>query len=870
MATNNTDPAGINYAYEPGVNHTEGANSNSGLGIQFQGDLSIFNNPYGQASEDLQTDWFADDALLNDEDLFGAFMYSSPKSHSSSNTSFPNPPAASEQNAVSNGYCDPRQFLEGAAEHIIDSSLRRLSTSNSPRHFDRVSQAGSTEQYHRDQSDWNLPPIGYSFWKTFPFQDYMMAAGIQIITEPAVPVQEPQKVVPDATTYPNMEPSKNPFLIDQGTFGSAQAQYYSEHGQPDYFSRVPDYGLTLDNTTNLSGNPIHCNFFRDDLLQLNPYQFTIPQPTNGQVPIGGNTQVGNWIPSSVNPFGTGGGIIGRSQTALPDQVPIKPVTTPERRRSSSNPSHDSGTSFDLDSSNIVPSPKPTEAGKGGTITCSRTLAQMKAVRLAQEIYKPRPNPGPLTIESLDGKKRYKFTYNRNAELNGVFTVNELKAYIMHRFAAPTKGSDAQMLIQCVPADSNDRYPTKHVSDKCRFANCIVPSRTIKQGTFRVALDEEVDKKLKKRYDPFHVAGFVHLYCLEHFMDLAEIAQKCAIVPDNRKLDARVEGGSDVSRIHLNKTSASNFRTANDFIVALKSGLKRATGFDGKPFDYNKTLCWKLTRNATVDSKELRQFNAKKRGGINIFVHFNDEKRKIELHEMKTKMKDDALFSEQMGEIMDDTIQEAKRDAQLEQGLPSSELLSSPDSASLAQGSEGKRATRITAVVSLEDARRRSSRLNQAPSPLVPSNQGRKRFLSDADAQGDEDQSPRTLRPVKRTKLNQQQSAPNTAEKQRRPTLDVYDLAAFNFPSEPQSSSDLPMLAPKKTSPQLGLQMPVAQMIAHQEESSPLSPPPPTPVVHSPNMGRKRSRQESVADSLFGSDAESVRSMRKTKKVRYTR
>lgn len=869
MATNNTDPADIMYTYDAGVNHIEGANSNAGLGIQFQGDFPTRNNPYGQAPEDLQINWFLDDALLNNEDLFGSFMHSSPRSHSSSNAPFPNPPAATEQNAVSNGYCDPRQFLEGAVEHNIDPSLRRLSTTNSPRHSDRVSAAGSPEQYHGDQIDWNLPPMGHSFWKTFPFQVYMMAAGIQINTVPAVPTQEPQEVVPDATPYPNIEPFKNPFPIDQGTFGFPQAQDYSQYGQPDYFSGVPGYGLAPDNTTNLGGKPIHFNPSQDDPLQLDPYQFIFPQPTHSQVPISGNTQIENWIPSSVNPFGNGGSIIGGSQTPLPDQVPTKPLTIPERRQSSANPSYDSGTSSGSDSPSMTPSPKPTEAGKDGTIACSRTLSQIKAVRLAQEIYKPRPKPGPLTIESLDGKKMYKFTYNRNAELNGVFTVNELKAYIMHRFAATTKGSDAQMLIQCVPADSNDRYPTKHVSDKCRFANCIVANRTIKQGTFRVALDEEVEKKFKKRYDPFHVAGFVHLYCLEHFIDLAEIAQKCAIVPDSRKLDARVEGDSDVSRIHLNKTSPSNVRTANDFIVALKSGLKQATAFDGKPFDYNKTLCWKLTRNAIVDSKELRQLNAKKRGGINIFVHFNDEKKKIELHEKKNKMKNDALFGEQMGAIMDATIQEAKRDAQLEKGLPSSELLSSPDSSSLAKRREGKRTTRTKSVVSLKDARRRSSRLKQAPSPVVPSNQDRKLSLSDGDAQ-DEDQSPRTLRPVKRTKLSQQQPAPNTAEKQRLPALDAYDPATFDFLSEPQSSSGLPMPAPKKIRPQLGLQMPIARMTVRQEESSPLSPPPPTPIVHSPNMGRKRSRQQSAADSLFGSDAESVRSIRKTKRLMYTK
>ena len=875
MATKKTDPARNTNTYDAGVDDSEVANSTAGLGIQFRGDFSTLNNPYSQEPEALQTNWFPDDALLNDEDLFGAFMYSSPKSHSSSNTPFPNPPPAVEHNAVSKGYCDSRQFLEGTVEHNTDSLIRRLSKTNPPRHSDRVSALGFAGQYHGDQSNWNLPPIGHSFWKAFPFQDYLTAAGIQINRVPALPMQAPQEVLSDATTYTDMEPSKSPFSIDQGTFGLPQAQDYSQYGQPNYFSRVPGYGLAPGNMINLHGNPARFKPFQDDPLQLDPYQFTFPQPAHGELTIGDNTQVENWIPSSVNPCGNGCGIIGGSPTTLPDQLPTEPATVPLLRRPSAKSSYGSETSSNLGSPSIILSPKPTEGSKGGKTACARTLAQIKAVRLAQEIYKPRPKPGPLTIKSLDGKKRYKFTYNRNAELDGVFTVNAMKAYIMHRFAAPTKGPDAQMLIQCVPADSNDRYPTKNVSDKCRFANCIVANRTIKQGTFRVALDEEVDQQLKKRYDPFYVAGFVHLFCLEHFIDLAEIAQKCAIVPDKRKLNARIEGDSDVNRIHLNKTSASNVRTANDFIAALRSGLNQATGFDGKPFDYNKTLCWKLTRNATVDSKELRRLNAKQRGGINIFVHFNDEKRKIELHDKKSKMKNDALFAEQIVAIMDATIEEAKRDARLEKGLPSSGLLSSPGSSSLSKRREGKRNTRNKSVVLLEESLSCRSRPNLASSPAVPSNQRRKRSPSDADAKKGEDQSPRTLHPVKRTRLNPQRSPPNNAGKQRRPTLGVYDAAALDFPSQPHRFSLFPLPASKKSRPQLRLQMPVAQMIVHQGESSPLSPPQPTPVTHSPIVhsrlwGRKRSRQVSVADSLSGSDAESVRSMRKLKKLKYTR
>lgn len=97
---------------------------------------------------------------------------------------------------------------------------------------------------------------------------------------------------------------------------------------------------------------------------------------------------------------------------------------------------------------------------------------------------------------------------------------------------PYNRNKLTLRIQVTPGDSGRRY--RQGADKCRFKDC--PNRmggvpaTIKHGWYRVAFDERDDDG----YDPFAAnCGFVHLYCLERFLDFEYICRKAHVVVDFR-------------------------------------------------------------------------------------------------------------------------------------------------------------------------------------------------------------------------------------------------------------------------------------------------------------------------------------------------
>ncbi|KAK1831680.1 hypothetical protein QBC39DRAFT_433799 [Podospora conica] len=74
-------------------------------------------------------------------------------------------------------------------------------------------------------------------------------------------------------------------------------------------------------------------------------------------------------------------------------------------------------------------------------------------------------------------------------------------------------------IQSTPSQVNDRYQAQSASSKCRYKDCPVPKGTILKGFYRVAMDEFADLTTEGAADPFHNAGYLHLYCFEQIFDL---------------------------------------------------------------------------------------------------------------------------------------------------------------------------------------------------------------------------------------------------------------------------------------------------------------------------------------------------------------
>ncbi|KAF2143356.1 uncharacterized protein K452DRAFT_317515 [Aplosporella prunicola CBS 121167] len=169
---------------------------------------------------------------------------------------------------------------------------------------------------------------------------------------------------------------------------------------------------------------------------------------------------------------------------------------------------------------------------------------------ASKLYKELTN----TFENWKSSG-YEFSYNVHGELSDpVYATAAIKQFI---YEHPVRDdAKLRLWIQKTPADSARRYPTL-LSSKCRFHQCPVHQHlgtgTLVAGHVRVAFDERSFTHGDKA-DPFYMAGFVHLYCLEKFLDLPEICTlpHIEVAADlrqlqnepNQKYAASLTGGPD--------------------------------------------------------------------------------------------------------------------------------------------------------------------------------------------------------------------------------------------------------------------------------------------------------------------------------------
>lgn len=93
-------------------------------------------------------------------------------------------------------------------------------------------------------------------------------------------------------------------------------------------------------------------------------------------------------------------------------------------------------------------------------------------------------------------------------------------------------------IQIQPSQYNHRYVRGGASFKCRFANCPDKRGTILKGQIRVCISEFNDEH-GDWLNPYHSAGYVHLYCLERSLNLIELfhdTPDVLILPEDRKFE----------------------------------------------------------------------------------------------------------------------------------------------------------------------------------------------------------------------------------------------------------------------------------------------------------------------------------------------
>ena len=167
-----------------------------------------------------------------------------------------------------------------------------------------------------------------------------------------------------------------------------------------------------------------------------------------------------------------------------------------------------------------------------------------------------------------------FQYSYYGELDPaqLYTPEEIMKYLFNHplhSGHSLKSSPLHILVQRNPARASHRYPTI-LSNRCRFHDC--PHPTINQGHLRVAFNESMVTTMDQ--DPYIVAGYVHLWCLERFCNLPQIISQLNFSADKRKLQLEPRQ-RNAMRLALtqekNKSITFEEHVLDNFIQACQNG-----------------------------------------------------------------------------------------------------------------------------------------------------------------------------------------------------------------------------------------------------------------------------------------------------------
>ncbi|KAI1187228.1 hypothetical protein F5B17DRAFT_400599 [Nemania serpens] len=263
----------------------------------------------------------------------------------------------------------------------------------------------------------------------------------------------------------------------------------------------------------------------------------------------------------------------------------------------------------------------------------------------ERYYGPSP-PKPKDWGPLDKHGRRLFTYTEKGELAaGLYlTGRQMRQYLLgpsryDNFGPPPRLPGVKqsrrkyrqgltLWIGWPASMSNARYPRGGESTKCRFKNCRY-RQTIQVGDPWVIMDERqnVDGEV---IDPFHNAGYVHLFCLESHFDIVDLWHCIDIRPDYRSfkreshpyfgLGYKLPGIDD----RLQAWWVDAFKS---WEVARSMGMKR-------PRSHNTSLAQCLVEFKLAHEPKGQTKNRQKRRGLDMAKHLGDPDLKMKLQSFK--------------------------------------------------------------------------------------------------------------------------------------------------------------------------------------------------------------------------------------------
>jgi hypothetical protein len=226
-----------------------------------------------------------------------------------------------------------------------------------------------------------------------------------------------------------------------------------------------------------------------------------------------------------------------------------------------------------------------------------------------------------------------FKYSKDGELTPKdrFTIDQIAEFLQsHPLNHPRveygrtnyQDSHLTLWLQRVPADSASRYPSQKVGAQCRYAHC--PTNSLRTGEFRVTMSEDwlYQTAPDFRYDPFHNAGYMHLYCLEKIFNIVDIASRFNFKPDLRTF---TNDKAD-KMMALHRDGEGILKVLDDYLQQDEQQIDEYSRLI-TPEDSSAWFMHSLTRALTVwhvtEGKKNTQKQAESRGGFDISKHLGD-------------------------------------------------------------------------------------------------------------------------------------------------------------------------------------------------------------------------------------------------------
>jgi len=250
---------------------------------------------------------------------------------------------------------------------------------------------------------------------------------------------------------------------------------------------------------------------------------------------------------------------------------------------------------------------------------------------------------------MDNAGRYIFDYfKQSPELwpAKTYSRDQLIQFFLGKGRVPARNDKLIIWIQNTPAQSNERYCAGTSSGKCRWSGCPNPGRTILKGFLRVAFDENSYMTKHGTADPYHNAGYMHLYCFEEIFDLgflihwSETLWNFEVLIDTRGFPRENKNRMSLTRDHEELEQVFHHWKNEEYIRTLQKlrdvskrqpmDMPSVWAFDALPRAKKDCLWRRLTDKHLSLEVKGRQATRNKRGGANIGEHRGDLRKFLEL------------------------------------------------------------------------------------------------------------------------------------------------------------------------------------------------------------------------------------------------